>query len=176
MSARGVKRGGQAHNIYLARKAAAEEEREHDHWWSCRQFCLDAMVISLGQMLEETMSQEEIWDFMDKISDIYLETERDIATVVAGEADEENRQRDKIGMTWVSKDRIDKALKEYVRPDEFKTFDERYFEMPPPWYTNKDGMILSLKNLCQKKDDEITKLKAQLKLQKLAKENRNNGK
>lgn len=173
MSGRGVKRGGQAHNVYLARKAAAEEEREHDHWWSCRQFCLDTVVISLGQMLEETMSQEEIYDFMDKFSDVYLETERDIATVVSEEADEENRAKDKIGATWISKDRVDKALKQYVRPEEFCDFDKRYFEMPPPWYTTKDMMILSLKNLLQKKDDEITKLKAQLKLQKIAKENRN---
>ena len=165
--ARGVKRGTAAHNVYLAKKAAYEEQRELDHWWTCRQFCLDTMVISLGQMLEETMTQEEIWDFMDKMSDIYLETERDIATVVAGEADEENRQRDKIGATWISKDRVDKALKQYVRPEEFKSFDERFFESPPPYYTSKDGMILSLKNLLNKREDEIVKLKGQIKLMKV---------
>lgn len=163
-----VKRGGKEHNIYLAKKSAAEEELGRNYWWVNRQFVLDSTVIAIGDMMEaDGKSFEEIWDFMDKFSVAYLQVEHDIAYEVGGEADEEAMNRDKVGSSWVAKDKVDRLLKQYVRPEEFKTFRERYDEIPLLPYTMKDSLIASLQRLVGKKDDEITKLKGQIKLMKI---------
>ena len=167
MSKQGVKRGTTAHNMYLAQKSAVEEQKGRDYWWLNRQFVLDAVVIALGDMMAEENEPEQIWDFMDKFSTAYLKVENDIAYEVAGEADEEAMNRDKVGSSWVAKERVDRLLSQYVRPEEFKPFDERYYDAPHISYTMKDSIIYSLKRVVQKKDDEITKLKGQIKLMKV---------
>ena len=168
MSKRGVKRGGAEHNLYLAAKNALEEQRELNYWWLNRQFVLDVVVISLGQLCEEMgKTTEEIYDIEDRFSDLYLENEHDIAYAVAGEADEEYISRDKVGMTWVSKSKVDRVLKEYVRPEEFKSYDERFYDSPPQPYTAKDAIIAAQNRVIQKRDDEIVKLKGQIKLLKV---------
>lgn len=164
---RAVKRGDQTHNRYLAQKAAAQEQRELNYWWLNRQFVLDGMLIALGSILEETMTTEEIYDFMDKLSDAYMQVEHDIALSVSEEANEENLHRDKVGMTWVSKEQVDRLLRQYVRPEEFKSFDERFYDVAPQPYTAKDLLIVSLQKTVAKRDDEIVKLKGQIKLLKV---------
>lgn len=168
MGKQAVKRGDTTHNLYLAKRSAAEEAQGRNYWWVNRQFVLDAAVIAIGDMMEaDGKSLEEIWDYMDKFSTAYLQVEHDIAYEVGGEADEEAMNRDKVGSSWVAKEKVDRLLKQYVRPDEFKTFDERYYDTPNLPYTMKDSLIYSLKRVVAKRDDEITKLKGQIKLLKI---------
>ena len=79
MKKQGVKRGSAAHNQYLASVVASEEAREHQHWWRSRQLVLDGVVIALGELLSESMEQEQVFEMERKFSKYYLDTEREIA-------------------------------------------------------------------------------------------------
>ena len=167
MKKQGVKRGSAAHNQYLASVIASEEAREHQHWWRSRQLVLDGVVIALGELLSESMEQEEVFEMQRKFSKRYLDTEREIAYTVGAEADEAARNKEKVGSIWCSSEMIDRTIKQYVSPEDFVPFDQRYDECRAQPLTNKDETILSLQRLVQKRDDEIVKLKGQIKLLKV---------
>ena len=163
----GVKRGSKAHNQYLASVVASEERREHQHWWRSRQLVLDGVTIALGELITEDLGREDVFDLERKFCKRYLKIEREIAYQVSGEADETAINKDKVGSLWVSMAKIDRLIQDYVSPDDFKPFDERYDENKAQPYTGKDDIILSLKRLIEKRDDEITRLKGQIKLMKV---------
>ena len=167
MKKQGVKRGSAAHNQYLASVVASEEAREHQHWWRSRQLVLDGAVIALGEILSESMSQDEVFEMQRKFATHYLDTEREIAYTVGAEADEAARNKEKVGSIWCSSEMIDRTIKQYVSPEDFVPFDQRYDECRAQPLTNKDETILSLQRLVQKRDDEIVKLKGQIKLLKV---------
>ena len=81
--------------------------------------------------------------------------------------EEEAMNKDKIGRIWGSKALIDRLLKQYIAPEDFVPFDERYDREQA--YDGKDQLIISLQKLVAKRDDEIVKLKGQIKLIKAAK-------
>lgn len=174
MKKQGVKRGSAAHNQYLANVIASEEAREHQHWWRSRQLVLDAVVIALGELLSESMEQEEVFEMQRKFSKHYLDTEREIAYTVGAEADEAARNKEKVGSIWCSSEMIDRAIKQYVSPEDFVPFDQRYDEYRVQPLTNKDETILSLQRLVKKREDEITKLKGQIKLMKVKNDGKHN--
>ena len=163
----GVKRGSKAHNQYIATVMASEEAREHQHWWRSRQLVLDGVTIALGELLTEDLGREDVYEFERKFCQRYLNIEREIAYQVSGEADENAINKDKVGSLWVSMAKIDRLIQEYVSPDDFKPFDDRYDENKAQPYTGKDDIILSLKRVIAKRDDEIVKLKGQIKLLKV---------
>lgn len=167
MKKKGVKRGTAVHTEYLRNVIAKEEQREHQHWWRSRQLVLDCVIIALGELLTEDMNREDVFDLVRKFCERYRRIERDVAYQVSGEAAEQTRNRDKVGSLWVSMDKIDRLMQEYVSPEDFRPFDERYDENQAQPYTSKDEIILSLKRLIDKRDDEITKLKGQIKLMKV---------
>ena len=96
-----------------------------------------------------------------------MQVERDIAYTVGAEADEAARNKEKVGSIWCSQEQIDRALREYIDPENFVPFDIRYDECRVQPLTNKDETILALKRLLDKRDDEIIKLKGQIKLLKV---------
>ena len=173
MKRHGVKRGSKTHNQYLADVIASEERREHQHWWRSRQLVLDGVCIALGQLVTEDLGRDDVYEIERKFYQRYMQIEHDIAYTVTDESQEAAKNKEKVGSLWCSMDQIDRALKEYIAPEDFLPFDTRYDECRAQPYTNKDETILALQHLVKKREDEITKLKAQMKLQKIAKENRN---
>lgn len=169
MKKQGVKRGSPAHNQYLASVIASEEAREHQHWWRSRQLVLDAVCIALGELITEDMGKDRdyVFEMERKFSKRYMDTERSIAYTVGAEADEAARNKEKVGSIWCSSAQIDRALQEYIAPEDFEKFDVRYDECRVQPLTNKDETILALQRLVQKRDDEIVKLKGQIKLLKV---------
>ena len=163
----GVKRGSKAHNQYIASVMASEEAREHQHWWRSRQLVLDGVTIALGELLTEDLGREDVYELERKFCQRYLNIEREIAYQVSGEADENAINKDKVGSLWVSMAKIDRLIQEYVSPSDFRPFDTRYDENRAQPYTGKDDIILSLKRVIAKRDDEIVKLKGQIKLLKV---------
>lgn len=167
MKKHGVKRGSPAHNKYLASVIASEEAREHQHWWRSRQLVLDAVVISLGELITEDMGRDDCFEMQRKFAQRYLNTEREIAYTVGAEADEAAKNKEKVGSIWCSSAQIDRAIQQYVAPEDFEPFDVRYDECREQPLTTKDETILALQRLVQKRDDEIVKLKGQIKLLKV---------
>ena len=167
MKKNGVKRGSKAHNQYLADVIASEERREHQHWWRSRQLVLDGVCIALGELVTEDLGRDDVYEIERKFSDRYMETERSIAYTVGAEADEAARNKEKVGSIWCSQEQIDRALREYIAPEDFQPFEVRYDECRVQPLTNKDETILALKRLLDKRDDEIIKLKGQIKLLKV---------
>lgn len=167
MKKQGIKRGSPAHNQYLKSVVAQEEAREHQHWWRSRQLVLDAVVIALGELITEDMGRDDVFEMQRKFSKRYLDTERSIAYAVGEEVDEAARNKEKVGSIWCSSAQIDRAIKEYVAPEDFEPFDVRYDEYRVQPLTSKDEIILKLQKLVQKRDDEIVKLKGQIKLLKV---------
>lgn len=167
MKKQGVKRGTAAHNDYLRGVIAQEEKREHQHWWRSRQLVLDCVTIALGELITEDLGRDDVFDLERKFCERYIRIERDVAYEVSGEADETALNRDKVGSLWVSMSKIDRLIQEYVSPEDFKSFDDRYDENKAQPYTSKDEIILNLKRIIDKRDDEITKLKGQIKLMKV---------
>ena len=165
----GVKRGTGAHNSYISNVLAQEEQREHQHWWRSRQLVLDCVVIALGEMLTDDMQleQEKVYELERKFSDKYMNIERNVAYEVGGEAVEDALNKNKVGSLWMSKAKIDRLIREYVAPEDFQEFDERYDECKAQPYTGKDEIILQLKRIIDKKNDEIVRLKGQIKLLKV---------
>lgn len=163
----GVKRGSAAHSQYLAAMVASEEKREHQHWWRSRQLVLDAVCIALGELVTEDLGRDDVFEIERKFYTRYINTERDIAYTVGRESDEAARNKEKVGSIWCSQEQIDRALQQYVAPEDFLPFDERYNECRAQPLTNKDETILALQRLVDKKDDEITRLKSQIKLMKV---------
>lgn len=173
MKKQGVKRGDSVHRNYVASVIASEEAREHQHWWRSRQLVLDCMTIAFGQLVTEDLEREDVFELQRKLTDRYMKLEHDVAYAVTDESAEAAMNKDKVGSIWCSMDAIDRMIKEYVAPEDFLAFDDRYNENRVQPLTNKDETILALQRLVRKRDDEITRLKSQLKLQKIAKENRN---
>lgn len=167
MKKQGIKRGSPAHNKYLAEVIASEEAREHQHWWRSRQLVLDAVVIALGELITEDMGREDVFEMERKFAKRYLDTEREIAYTVGAESDEAARNKEKVGSIWCSSAQIDRAIQQYVSPEDFEPFDVRYDEYRIQPMTNKDETISALQRLVQKRDDEIVKLKGQIKLLKV---------
>lgn len=163
----GVKRGSKAHNQYLASVVASEEAREHQHWWRSRQLVLDCATIALGQLVTEYLNSQDVHEIERQFSKRYIQIEHDIAYAVTDESREAARNKDKVGSIWCSTDAIDRMIKEYVAEEDFLPFDERYNECRVQPLTNKDETILALQRLVQKRDDEIVKLKSQIKLMKV---------
>lgn len=165
----GVKRGTDAHNAYIKDVMAQEERREHQHWWRSRQLVLDCVVIAIGELLTEDLGldQEKVFEMERKFSKRYMDIERNVAYEVTGESDEDVLNKNKVGSLWMSKSKIDRLIKEYVAPEDFVEFDQRYDECREQPYTGKDEIILSLKRLIDKKNDEIVKLKGTIKLLKV---------
>lgn len=173
MKKQGVKRGSKQHRQYISALSTLEEEKEHRYWWRSRQYVLDCVVIALGQLFEDEMEREDFRELIHRFSELYIEIEREIAFEVGREADEEAMNRDKIGSIWASTSKLDRMIQQYVLPEDFSPYEERYDEYKAQPMTMKDEVIMSLKRVIDKKDDEITKLKSQMKLMKIAKENRN---
>ena len=168
-----MKRGDASHRGYVAHRIASEEAREHQHWWRSRQLVLDGVCIALGELVTEDLGREDVFEIERKFYDRYIKIERNIADTVGEEADEAAKNKDKVGSIWCSCEQIDRLLQEYIAPEDFLPFDQRYYECREQPLTNKDMTILALQRLVKKREDEITKLKAQIRLQKIAKENRN---
>jgi len=133
---------------------------------------LDGVTIALGELITDDLGREDVYELQRKFCERYLKIEREIAYEVSGEADEMALNRDKVGSLWVSMSKIDRLIKEYVAPEDFKPFDERYDENKAQPYTSKDEIILNLKRIIDKRDDEITKLKGQIKLMKVKRDDK----
>lgn len=168
MKAKGIKRGSKEHTSYIAQIEASSEARENTVWWRSRQFVLDNALIALGQMMDEQgNTPDAVASFLKLFNKTYSQVEHDIAYNVHGEVEEEAMNKDKIGRIWGSKALIDRLLKQYIAPEDFVPFDERYEREQA--YDGKDQLIISLQKLVAKRDDEIVKLKGQIKLIKAAK-------
>lgn len=166
--AKGMKRGSKEHTSYIAQIEASTEARENTVWWRSRQFVLDGALIALGQLMDEQgNTPDAVASFLKLFNKTYCQVEHDIAYNVWDECAEESMNRDKIGRIWGSKALIDRLLKQYIGTDNFVPFDERYESEQA--YTGKDKFIIELQKLVEKKDDEIIKLKSQIKLIKAAK-------
>lgn len=167
MKKHGVKRGSAVHSQYLAAMVASEEKREHQHWWRSRQLVLDAVCIALGELVTEDLGRDDVYELERKFAKRYMDTEREIAYTVGAEADEAARNKEKVGSIWCSQEQIDRVLQQYIDPADFEPFDVRYDECRAQPLTNKDETILALQRLVNKKDDEITRLKGQIRLLKV---------
>lgn len=168
MKRQGVKRGSASHSKYIEKIVASEEMRDHQHWWRSRQLVLDAVCIALGELVTEDLQRDDVFELERKFSKRYMDTEREIAYAVGKEADEASKNKDKVGSIWVSQEQIDRALQQYISPDDFQPFDIRYNECRAQPLTNKDEVILALQRLVKKREDEIVKLKGQIKLMKVS--------
>ena len=104
-------------NAFLMQIAAGTEIRCQEARMVGRQLAIDIACICLGEL-----------GFSDwgKFRDLYEKTEYEYACIVTNEADEERKNRDKVGAIWVSKDKLDKALEAAVGSEFFCKFDERY--------------------------------------------------
>ena len=173
MKKKGVKRGGKEHNAYVSALVKGEEEKEHQYWWRSRQYVLDCVIIALGQLFEDEMGREDFRELIHHFSDLYTAIEIEVANEIGREKDEEILNKDKIGSIWVSTNKLDKMIQQYVLPEDFFPYEQRYYECQTQPMTLKDDVILSQRRVIQKKDDEIMKLKSQLKLQKIARSNKN---
>lgn len=173
MKNQGIKRGSKQHRQYISTLSNIEEEKEHRYWWRSRQYVLDCVVIALGQLFEDELKREDFRELIHQFSELYIDIEKEIAFEVGREADEEALNRDKIGSIWASTSKLDKLIQQYVLPEDFYPYEKRYDEYKVQPMTMKDELIMSLKRVIDNKDDEITKLKSQIKLMKIAKENKN---
>lgn len=169
MSKQAVKRGGKQHTEYLHDLMSKEEEREHQNWWRSRQYVLDAVTIALGQMLEEDYGwePEKIYEAQRIFNRRYTETELEVAYMTTNEEDEDVLNKNKVGVMWVTKEKVDRVLKQYVAPEDFTPFDDRYADCPEQPFTAKDEMIINQRRIIDRLDEQIIKLKGQLKLRKV---------
>lgn len=169
MSKQGVKRGGKQHTEYLHDLMSKEEDREHQIWWRSRQYVLDSVCIAMGQMLEEDYGweQEQIFEAQRRFYKRYIATELEVAYMTASEKDEDVLNKNKVGVMWVTKEKVDRILQQYIAPENFATFDERYSDCPEQPFTAKDEMIINQRRIIDRLDDQIIKLKGQLKLRKV---------
>lgn len=77
---------------------------------------LDKVTIALGRM---GFTPEQLKEFNDE----YLKTEHDYCMEIINDASPDgNNDKD----IWYAKQKIDDALREYVSPDMFVPYDERY--------------------------------------------------
>ena len=110
---------------------------------------------------------EDVQEIERKFYDHYLAIEMDIAVMTTNESAEEAQNKDKVGAIWMSKETIDKLIKQYVAPEDFLPFDERYDECREQPLTSKDMIIVNQRKTIDKLNDDITKLKGQIKLMKV---------
>lgn len=157
MAVRSVKRGSTEHKDYMSKMIMAEEEREHRLRFRARQMTLDVATITLGEM---GFTEEQF----KKFRNLFEKTENEVAHLVVNESEEEIRNKDAVCGIWVSKDRIDRAIHAAVGDELFCPFDDRYDDCKIEPYQGKDELIQAMKRILDKKDDEIVKLKAQIKL------------
>ena len=169
MSKKAVKRGGKQHTEYLHDLMSKEEEREHQNWWRSRQYVLDAVTIALGQMLEEDYGWEleKIYEAQRIFNRRYIETELEVAYMTTNEKDEDVLNKNKVGVMWVTQEKIDRAIQQYVAPENFVPFEKRYYDCQEQPFTAKDEMIINQRRIIDRLDDQIIKLKGQLKLRKV---------
>ena len=99
---------------YLQRLALAQQNRDMTVRNHQRTFTLDIVTIALGRC---GMNPDDLAHFRD----VYMETERDYI-------DEINQDYYANGdkMLCYAKDRIDRALKEYVSEEMFVEYEKRY--------------------------------------------------
>lgn len=166
-SKKGVKRGSASHTDYLRGVMAQEEAREHQLWWRSRQYVLDCVTIALGDLVTEDLERDDVQDIESKFYNHYLAVEKDVAYMTTDESAEEALNRDKVGAIWMTKTTVDRLIQQYVSPEEFLPFDERYNECREQPYTGKDDIIVNQRKAIDKLNDEITKLKGQIKLMKV---------
>lgn len=169
MSKKAVKRRGKQHTEYLHDLMSKEEEREHQNWWRSRQYVLDAVTIALGQMLEEDYGWEleKIYEAQRIFNRRYIETELEVAYMTTNEKDEDVLNKNKVGVMWVTQEKIDRAIQQYVAPENFVPFEKRYYDCQEQPFTAKDEMIINQRRIIDRLDDQIIKLKGQLKLRKV---------
>lgn len=163
-----VKRGSAGHKQYLAEMMELEDKRDNQIWWRNRQFVLDSVTIALGELLDELqMESPEL--FQRKFCKKYLEVEREVSLMTHNEYAESAINRDKVGSIWASKDKVDRLIKQYIYPEDFVPFDARYDREQP--YVGKDQIILSQRQTIEKLEDEITRLKGQIRLMRIKNDN-----
>jgi len=97
----------EAHKEFMDREV---ERMKTNH--IVRMQTLDKVTITLGRM---GFTPDQLVEFQEK----FLETEHDYITEVINDGKDDKE-------IWYAKKKIDDALREYVRPDMFVPYDERY--------------------------------------------------